>query len=132
MELVLLADLHYGPACILNGAELDDDELIRVSNEAFKGRPFCVVRHWMIFDVMVSSSTEHELKMQGLKPTILYSPMTLYDSQGKHSPGESVLSEYLRDLDGCIFESKDKLYILAGRGSRKYASLPAVQALEAY
>jgi hypothetical protein len=132
VELELLADLLHGPACVLNGAKLDDAELIRASHEAFDGRPFCVVRHWMLLDVMVSASTEHELNVEGLKPTILYSPMTVHDSRDKYRPGDSILSGYQRDFDGCIFESKDVLYILAGRGARKHVSLPALQALNAY
>lgn len=117
VELVLLADLLYGPAQILNGSTLDDVELARVARETFMGRSFCIVRDWLIFDVMVSASTEHELNEEGLKPTILYSPMTVYDSQGKHRPGDSILSGYQSDFDRCIFESKDVLFILAGRGA---------------
>lgn len=132
MELELLADLLHGPARVLNGAKLDDDELIRASHEAFDGRPFCVVRQWMLLDVMLPASQEQEVKTQGLKPCVLYAQAPVYDSQGELKPGDSLLSDFQRDFDGCIFESKDMLYILAGRGARKHASLSAVQALAAY
>lgn len=132
MELSILADLLYGPARVLYGAKLDDAELIRASHESFDGRHFCVVRYWMLLDVMVSASTEHELDLEGLKPTILYSPMTVYDSHGKHRLGDSIFSGYQRNFDSCIFESNDTIFILGGRGARKHASVPAVQALTAY
>jgi len=132
VELELLADLLYGPACVLNGAKLDDDELIRASHEAFDGRPFCVVRQWMLLDVMLPASQEQEVKTQGLKPCVLYAQATVYDSQGELKPGDSLLSDYERDYDGCIFESKEVVYVLAGQGARKHVSLPALQALSAY
>ncbi|MNC66194.1 hypothetical protein D3C75_1165690 [compost metagenome] len=34
-------------------------------------------------------------------------------------------------LNGCFFESKDKLYILAGQGPRTHASWPAIRSLSA-
>ncbi|AXI60027.1 hypothetical protein DLD99_05935 [Pseudomonas kribbensis] len=132
MELELLSDLFYGPACVLNGAKLDDDELIRASHEAFTGRPFCVVRHWMLLDVMLPTSQEQEVKMQGLKPCVLYAQATVYDSLGELKRDDSLLSDYERDFDSCIFESKDVVYILGGRGARKHVSFPALQALSAF
>ena len=129
VELAMLADLLYGPARVLNGAKLDDVELIRASNEAFDGRPFCVVRQWMLLDAMLPASQEQEVITQGLKPCVLYAQATVYDSQGVLKPGDSLLSDFQRDFDGCIFESKDRLYILAGRGARKHVSVPAVAAL---
>jgi hypothetical protein len=132
VELALLADLLYGPGSVLNGAKLDDAELVRASHEAFEGRPFCVVRHWMLMDVMLPVAQEREVIRQGLEPCILYAQAIVYDSQGELKSGDSLLSDYQRDFDGCIFETQDVLYILAGRGSRKHASLPAMDALKAY
>ncbi|MGS0738145.1 DUF6957 family protein [Pseudomonas sp. GG8] len=45
------------------------------------------------------------------------------------SDGGSFITSYQKDFHGCFFESKDKLYILAGRGARKHVSVPAVAAL---
>ncbi|URM26401.1 hypothetical protein LLY42_21065 [Pseudomonas frederiksbergensis] len=106
--------------------------MVELAADTFKEKPFCVVRHWLILDVMLPETTEQEIKAQGLEATVLYAQSAVFDSQNKHAPGDSILSGYLRDFDGCIFESKDRLYILAGRGARKYVSLPALQALNAY
>lgn len=86
----------------------------------------------MLLDLMLPASQEQELITQGLKSCVLYAQATVYDSQGELKPGDSLLSDYERDFDGCIFESKDILYISAGRGAGKHASLSAVQALAAY
>ncbi|MHC8376430.1 DUF6957 family protein [Pseudomonas sp. MDT1-16] len=128
----LLGDLLYGSAHPLGGSKLGDDELVELAADTFKEKPFCVVRHWLILDVMLPESTEQEIKAQGLDATVLYAQAAVFDSQNKHSPGDSILSGYQCDFDGCIFESKTTIFILAGRGARKHVSLPAVQSMAAY
>lgn len=125
----LLGDLLFGPAQPLGGSTLGDDELIELAADTFKEKPFCVVRHWLILDVMLPESTEQEIKAQGLDATVLYAQAAVFGSQNRHSPGDSILSGYQSDFDGCIFESKTTIFILAGRGARKHVSLPAVQVL---
>jgi hypothetical protein len=128
----LLGDLLFGPAQPLGGSKLGDDELIKLAADTFIEKPFCIVRHWMILDVMLPASDEQEIKAQGLDATLLYAQAAVFDSQNKHSPGDSILSGYQCDFDGCIFESKTTIFILAGRGARKHVSLPAVQSMTAY
>ncbi|WP_202368184.1 DUF6957 family protein [Pseudomonas sp. MWU318] len=125
----LLGDLLYGSARPLGGSKLGDDELIELAADTFKEKPFYVVRNWMILDVMLPESAEREVKTQGLDATVLYAQAAVFDSQNKHSPGDSVLSGYQSDFDGCIFESETTIFILAGRGARKHVSLPAIQVL---
>jgi len=127
----LVGDLLYGSARPLGGSKLGDEELIELAVDTFKEQPFCIVRHWMILDVMLSEFTEQEIKAQGLDATVLYAQAAVFDSQNEHSPGDSILSGYQCDFDGCIFESKTTIFILAGRGARKHVSLPAVEAIAA-
>jgi hypothetical protein len=128
----LLGDLLFGSARPLGGSKLGDDELIELAADTFKEKPFCIVRHWMILDVMLPESDEQEIKAQGLDATVLYAQAAVFDSQNKHSPGDSILSGYQCDFDGCIFESNTTIFILAGRGARKHVSFPAVQSMAAY
>ncbi|OYQ23347.1 DUF6957 family protein [Pseudomonas mandelii] len=125
----LLGELLFGSARVLGGSGLDDSELIELATEIFSDKPFCIVRQWMLLDVMLPDSRDKEIKAQGLEATILYAQTMVFDSNNKHQPGDSILSDFQSDFEGCFFESKDKLYILAGRGARKHASLPAVKAL---
>ncbi|WP_193560167.1 DUF6957 family protein [Pseudomonas mandelii] len=128
----LLGDLLFGPAQSLGGSKLGDDELIKLAADNFTEKPFCIVRQWLLLDVMLPESQEREVKAQGLGATILYAQSAVYDSQSKLQPGDSVLSDFQSDFEKCIFESKDVLYILAGRGARKHVSAPAVEALRAF
>jgi len=128
----LLEDVLYGPARMLGGSRLEDDELIKLAGEEFEGQPFCVVRNWMILDLLLPEAQVSEIRGQGLQPSVLYVNQIIFDSKARFSNGDSFITSYQKDFHGCFFESKDTLYILAGRGARKHASLPALQALAAY
>ncbi|CAN7409242.1 DUF6957 family protein [Pseudomonas brassicacearum] len=128
----LLGDLLFGPAQSLGGSKLGNDELIELATVNFTEKPFCIVRQWLLLDVMLPESQEQDVKAQGLEATVLYAQSVIYDSQRKLQPGDSVLSDFQSDFEECIFESKGVLYILAGRGARKHASAPAVEALRAF
>lgn len=127
----LLGELLFGSARVLGGSSLEDDELIELAIVTFTEKPFCIVRQWLLLDVMLPEFQDQELKAQGLKATVLYAQAVVFDSNNKQQPGDSVLSDFQSDFESCIFESRDVLYILAGRGARKHVSAPAVEALRA-
>jgi len=130
-DIDLLGDLLFGSARSLGGSKLGDDELIELAADTFREKSFCIVRRWMLLDVMLPESQEREVKTQGLEATLLYAQAAVFDSQSKLQPGDSILSDFQREFDGCIFESKHTIFILAGRGARKHVSLPAVEAIAA-
>ncbi|MHC8379741.1 DUF6957 family protein [Pseudomonas sp. MDT1-16] len=129
MDSELVVDVLYGQARTLGGSRLDDDELIKLAREEFEGRCFCIVRNWLLLDLMLPEAQEKEIKTQGLQPTVLYAHHAVFDSEARVSAGDGFITGYQSDFHGCFFESKDKLYILAGRGARKYTSWPAVESL---
>ncbi|MFJ5282756.1 DUF6957 family protein [Pseudomonas sp. NPDC088429] len=130
-DIELLGDLLFGPAQSLGGSNLSNDELIELAAESFTEKPFCIVRRWMVLDVMLPEFQEREIKAQGLEATRLYAQSSEFDSENTYQPGDSILSDFQREFDGCIFESKTTIFILAGRGARKHVSLPTVEALAA-
>lgn len=131
-DVELLGELLFGSARVLGGSRLEDDELIELATVTFTEKPFCIVRQWMLLDVMLPEFQEQEVKAQDLEATVLYAQAVVFDSNNKLQPGDSVLSDFQSDFEDCIFESKDVLYILAGRGARKHVSAPAVEALRAF
>lgn len=132
MDSELVVDVLYGQARTLGGSRLDDDELIKLAREEFEGRRFCIVRNWMLLDVMLAEAQEREVRKQGLQPTVLFISHAVYDSDACVPASDGFVTGYQKDFHGCFFESEDALYILAGRGFRKHVSLPAFQALNAY
>nr|WP_242486345.1 hypothetical protein [Pseudomonas sp. TH03] len=114
---------------MLGGSRLGDDELIRLAREEFEGQPFCIVRNWMLIDLMLSGKQENEIRKQGLQPSVLFANHAVFDSEERIARGNGFITGYQKDFHGCFFASQDKLYILAGRGARKHPSLPAVTKL---
>lgn len=102
-------------------------ETARANNQ---GRPFYVVRDWLLLDIMVPSDVEDDLKAKGLQPTVLFASTVVYDSRVEGSRAGAIRSSFQRILDGCSFESMHTSFVLAGPGVRKHVSLPALLALE--
>ena len=127
----LLGDLFYGFARPLHGSWLNDDELIRLSREVFPSKPYCIVRNWMLLDVILSEPLRKELKARGQQPVVLYAQSVISHSSGTKAPGQSVCTSFQDFFDDGFFESDETLYILAGRGSRKHTNLRAIAALRA-
>jgi hypothetical protein len=125
----LLGELLFGPALMLPGSELSDEALISASSETFPGRSFCIVRVWMLFDVELSSRHVRLLVDDGLSPTVLYANKLVYAVDPQSDKSHGVLSGFQRRYEDCFFETEDMIFVLAGRGSRKTASISAVSAL---
>ncbi len=124
-----VAELLHGSAQVIDGSELDDQELAVEAARHCPGKGFCVVRQWMLIDVEVSEASRLELEAAGIKPTILYSHAVSWDSKGRFCPGDWVRSTYQISYERYFFETTNTLYVLAGKGFRKSASGRAVQAL---
>ncbi|KAB0483857.1 hypothetical protein SAMN04490202_0869 [Pseudomonas reinekei] len=132
MQADLIEDVLCGPAQMFGGSRLGDEELIQLACEEFKGQSFCIVRNWMMLDLLLSDTQEREVRKQGLQPTVLFINHAVFDNEARVQTGDGFITGYQKDFHGCFFESEDALYILAGRGARKHVSLPAFQALSAY
>ncbi|MFR0713629.1 DUF6957 family protein [Enterobacterales bacterium BD_CKDN230030183-1A_HGKHYDSX7] len=124
----LLGDVFYGPAHVLPGSGLADEPLLTAAREEFEGREYCVVREWLILDVMVDEHDEKLLSARGLKPIILLAQRVLFDTEGVRQGGV-LLTGFLRQFEDCFFETEEMVYVLGGRGARKHLSMPALKAL---
>jgi hypothetical protein len=83
----------------------------------------------MVIDVIPSDDEERKIQSDGLKPTVIYAQVMITKTGTKRGDAHGVLSGFQLSYHACFFETKDMLYILAGRGSRRFASKPTVSAL---
>ncbi|EOG8379200.1 DUF6957 family protein [Pseudomonas aeruginosa] len=130
MEAALVANLLFEHGVPLEGDGQSDELIVETAWSNNQGRPFYVVRNWLLLDIMVPSGVEDELKAEGLQPTVIFAKTVVYDSRAKGSRPGAIRSSFQRIHDGWIFESMNTSYILAGPGIRKYVSLPALLATE--
>ena len=127
----LIADLICVPGIPLDGVELETEQLVRLTRRAVGDRRFYIVRNWMLFDVMLSESHLTQLARDGGCATILYATDIVYDSNTGGALSGAFRTGYQRSFSGFYFESNSAVFVLAGPGSRKYASVPALLALDA-
>ncbi|MBD8120347.1 hypothetical protein IFT62_03900 [Pseudomonas lutea] len=129
MNNQLIGDLLFGPAQPLSGSKLDDDTLLKLACEEFPEKEFCIVRRWMLIDVILADDEESLIRSSGLRPVLIYAQAMITKAGTKAEAIQGVLSGFQLTFEDCFFETQDMLYILAGRGSRKFASKPSVSAL---
>ncbi|WP_442968412.1 DUF6957 family protein [Pseudomonas sp. S37] len=76
----LISDILYGPAQSLSGSGLNDEGLARVAGEDYAGQEVCVVRHWLLLDVLLPEGEQSQLEREGLQATVLYANSIVYCS----------------------------------------------------
>lgn len=130
MESALVAGLLSEHGLPVEGDGQPDGVIVQTARANSQGRPFYIVRDWLLLDIMVPSDLEDELKAMGLQPTVVFAHTVVYDSKAEGSRAGAIRSSFQRVLDDSTFESMSTIYILAGPGTRKHVSLPALLALE--
>lgn len=130
MEAAQLAYFLLEGAERVEGLSVPEDQLMDMVKRRSGGKPFCVIRSWILLDVMVSDKDEKLLEAQGLQPTIMLGREVIFDSRSQSSRPGGLRSSFQYAFSDSVFESKDALYFLAGPGFRKHTSLPAVLTLD--
>ncbi|MNF84247.1 hypothetical protein D3C84_665980 [compost metagenome] len=121
-----IAQLLYGTGEETPGWQGTQDDLIFFAETVFPGKAFCVVRQWILIDLTVTTDEGVKLKSLGLLPATLYAHEVVLDSKGRFQPGTWVRSNFgLSFLYGCMFETKNTVYLLLGAGKRRAASMGA-------
>jgi hypothetical protein len=132
MDDRLISDILYGPAQSLGGSGLSDEDLARVAAEEYAGQEVCVVRHWLLLDVLLPEDVQSQLEREGLQATVLYANGIVHNSRTNLGGRKDIISGYESESCGWRFRADDTTFILAGPGGRKYVSLPAITALRAH
>ena len=121
-----IAQLLYGAGEEMLGWQGTQDELIALSAKTFPGKPFCVVRQWILIDLTVNPDEKEKLAGLGLLPATLFAHEIVLDSKGRFQPAMWVRSNFGKSFaEGCMFETKSTVYLFWGSGLRKEASLGA-------
>lgn len=104
-----------------------EDELIKLAEQAFPGKPFCMVKQWIIADLQLTPDEHQKLSSMGILPTVVYAHEVVQDSRQRFAPGHWVRTNFGISHDHpCMFETKSTIYLLLGDGSRKPAALSTV------
>lgn len=127
-----IAQLLYGTSGETSGWNGSQEDLISLAGNLFPGKGFCVVRQWILIDLTVTPEENEKLTELGLLPATLYAHEVVLDSKGRFQPGMWVRSNFgLSFTKGCMFETKNTVYLLWGSGHRKKATVGAAFSMSA-
>lgn len=127
-----ISQLFYGTGEEVPGWEGSQEDLIALTAKAFPGKAFCVVRQWILIDLTVTPDEKEKLMNLGLLPMTLFAHEVVLDSKGRFQPGMWVRSNFGKSFtEGCMFETKNTVYLLLAAGQRKEASLAAAFSMSA-
>ncbi|MGJ7514423.1 DUF6957 family protein [Pseudomonas baetica] len=127
-----IAQLLYGTEGKISGWNGSQDELISLAEKMFPGKAFCVVRQWIMIDLTVTPEEKEKLTSYGLLPATLYAHEVVLDSKGRFQSGMWMRSSFgVSFNNGCMFETKNTVYLLQGSGLRKEASVGAAFSMSA-
>lgn len=128
VSLQEVAELLYGDGEPASGFGKGLPEAEAIIN--FSGRPYCLVRDWIIIEVEVPDDYRASLAADRLAPNVLYASDVVLHSAGKRQSGDWVRSTFQRSFtQGYLFETKNTTYVLIGPGLRKKGSVQVVMAI---
>lgn len=127
-----ISHLFYGAGEEVPGWQGSQEDLISLAAQAFPGKAFCVVRQWILIDLTVTPDEKEKLTKLGLLPMTLFAHEVVLDSKGRFQPNMWVRSNFGKSFtDGCMFETKNTVYLLLGPGQRKEATVGAAFSMSA-
>jgi len=125
-----LVELLHGGGEPMNGFGKEIWEAEVEALLTFPHKPFCIVRDWRVIEIDVEKQYRESLLNDGFAPNVLYAKEVLVHSSGKRRKGDWVRSTFQRSLtQGYLFETRNTVYVLLGRGVRKKGSARAVMSI---
>jgi len=127
-----IAQLFYGDGAAIPGWGGSQEDLIVLAARVFPGKAFCVVKQWILIGLSVTPEEKEKMTKLGLLPATLFAHEVVLDSKGRFQPNMWVRSNFGRSfLYGCMFETKNTVYLLWGPGQRKEATVGAAFSMSA-
>ncbi|MBV2132393.1 hypothetical protein KRX52_06200 [Pseudomonas sp. MAP12] len=121
-DLSRMADFLYGNGVHLDGCELEEKAAMAEVRRRYPHKPFCLVRRWMLVDLLVAEQTLTGIQASGRLPLLVFAHEVVFDSAGRFAPGDWVRSSLCITCpeDG-FFETGNTVYVLLGDGCTKQA-----------
>lgn len=127
-RLEKVVDLLHRPGEPMAGIDMTLEQAWRRGGllDGLPPLPCCVVRNWIWIDLIVDDERLTAIDAAGREPVMLYGTVLL-DNHQRFAPGDWVRSSLLVTFsDGCLFRTRNTLYVLVGDGERKRAEFETV------
>lgn len=113
-----------------SGSMESHETLIQLVQSRFPNKGFCIVQQWTIVRAIASDGDLIKIHVHGHLPLFVFAEKVILDSRGRFDYGNWVRSTMAISFqDGFLFETKNTVYVLAGDGDEKSASLTSILSL---
>ncbi|KAB0508981.1 DUF6957 family protein [Pseudomonas moorei] len=113
-----------------SGSTESQESLIQLVQSRFPNKGFCIVQQWTIVRAIASDTDLTKIHLHGHLPLFVFAEKVILDSRGRFDYGNWVRSTMAISFqDGFLFETKNTVYVLAGDGDEKSASLASILSL---
>jgi hypothetical protein len=110
-----------------SGSTESEESLIQLVRSRFPKKGFCIVQQWTIVRAIAGDGDLTKIHVYGHLPLFVFAEKVILDSRGRFDYGNWVRSTMAISFqDGFLFETKNTVYVLAGDGDEKSASLAAI------
>ena len=126
-----IQDLLYGAGEPMEGTAMGVEAAAAYVRERFSDTPFCIVRDWIWIDLELVEMGIQMLRDNQLSPAMLYAHNVVYDSAHRYREigGYVRTTPLLSFSEGFLFQTRNTMYVLLGKGVRKRATLEVVSSL---
>jgi hypothetical protein len=123
-------DWLEGPSLVAEGLDAKFQDALRLVEECFPERSFCIVREWCWIEFSASPLIKQGMAALGELPALLFASEIVYDSRDRFRPGRGVRTSFLAERhEGPFFVTKNTVYVLLGFGRRKRAKFDPLSLL---
>lgn len=120
-------ELLKGARTSIQSPVASKEEAMKLLEEGFPGRSYCLVEDWTIFRADLTPDELEKVHAANHLPLFVFSQNVIHDSRGRFPPGGWVRSTMCVGFDdGVMFETKNTIYVLIGLGHGQTASLQTI------
>jgi hypothetical protein len=129
-EIQAASELLSSNGELRSGSRESQESLIQLVQSLFPNKGFCIIEQWTIVRAIASDADLTKIHVHGHLPLFVFAEKVILDSRGRFDYGNWVRSTMAISFqDGFLFETKNTVYVLAGDGDEKSASLAAILSL---
>lgn len=128
--LARMTSFLYGAGTPAAGLDLSPLEASRETQRRYPNKPYCLVRQWMLVDLLVADPARWAAEHPGKAPRLLLAHNIVFDSAGRFPAGYWVRSTFeVAYAAPGFFETGHTVYVLLGEGCSKTEALEVVFSL---
>lgn len=125
--LAIGAELLSGLGDAREGAAFTTEFMLAAIQDRFPGKAYCLVEEWIIFRADLNHDEFTKVTEAGHIPFFVFAHKVVQDSRQRFQSGDWVRSSMgISFREGYMFETKNTVYLLVGKGEERVASLKTI------